>query len=598
MPLPLHRRLSTTLALPALLGLLLGSGCYKEGVGFVGEEPQGDDDDSWTGVGDDDDDASGDDDDDGSPSEGDADGDGIPDDIEGDEDTDGDGIPDYLDTDSDGDGIPDSEEGYDDTDGDGIPNFEDNDSDNDGIPDDQDDDTDGDGISNEDEGDGDTDGDGINDSNDLDSDNDGVTDDEEVANGTDPLNNDTDGDGWTDLQEQYCGSDPTDPNDVCVGTNGIQVNGWEVNTVQVTYETQIQMGDVMFILDETGSMQGTLDDVAANFQSVASDINAFIPDLTFGVGSHDDYVFGDMGSADFGDKPFKRHQQQTSDLSAAQSALGSLTAEGGADWSESQIEALYQAATGAGYDQDCDGVYDSDTDVLPFISDPTDAFNGAVAGTYSPATGGGNLGGNGFRPGAVPILVYATDSTVRNATPPYGEGPKGATPPAGCDPDASAPMLSAALSDINARAIGVAANTPDPITAMQMVAGFTDSWLDFNGNGTADADEWMVYSSSSYNIVDQVVDGIEEFTANITYDMEMVTTDPTGAITDVDPPVMYDVPALNTVTFTITLEPTPDALATMFSDTVFVVPTTLLGDGGVVLAEWDLSFVVSMTGAP
>jgi len=595
MPSTLARLLSRYAAIPAsLLLLLAGSGCYQDSLGFV-DEPTGDDDDDggWTGVGDDDDAAG--DDDDATGTEGDADGDGIPDDVEGDGDTDGDGIPDYLDTDSDGDGIPDSEEGYDDTDGDGVPNYQDDDSDGDGTPDGEDGDTDGDGISNEDEGTGDSDGDGIPDANDTDSDNDGVPDDEEVANGTDPLSSDTDGDGWTDLQEQYCGSDPTDPNDVCEGTNGIQVNGWEVNEVQVTFETQIQMGDVMFILDETGSMQGTLDDVADNFQDVADDINAFIPDLTFGVGSHDDYVFEDMGSADFGDKPFKRHQQQTTNLGAAQSALASLTAEGGADWSESQIEALYQAATGFGYDQDCDGQYDPETDVLPFIADANDAFNGTESGTYSPATGGGNLGGNGFRPGAVPILVYATDATVRNATAPYGEGPKGATPPAGCDPDASAPMLSAALSDINARAIGVAANTPDPITAMEMVAGFTDSWLDLNGNGSADADEWMVYSSGSYNIVDQVVDGIEEFTANVTYDMEMVTTDPTGAITDVDPPVMYDVPALNTVTFTITLEPTPDTLATMFSDTVFVVPTTLLGDGGVVLAEWDLSFVVSVT---
>ena len=123
----------------------------------------------------------------------------------------------------------------------------------------------------------------------------------------------------------------------------------------MTYETQIQLGDVVFILDETGSMQGTLDDVADNFQTAAADINAFIPDLTFGVASHDDYVFGDMGSADFGDLPFKRHQQQTSSLSSAQSALAGLTAEGGTDWSESQIEALYQAALYTGRPYQADG---------------------------------------------------------------------------------------------------------------------------------------------------------------------------------------------------------------------------------------------------
>jgi hypothetical protein len=587
------------LALFAGLGLL-SAGCYGEPIGFVNEpQPQADDDDLF-GAGDDDDD--GDDDDaTGEPLPGDADGDGIPDEVEGDGDQDGDGIPNYLDPDSDGDGIPDAMEGYDDTDGDGIPDYLDTDSDGDGTPDGEDDDIDGDGISNEDEGTGDTDGDGIPDANDTDSDNDGVPDEDEIANGTDPGSNDSDGDGWTDLQEQMCGSDPTDPEDVCVGTNGIQVDAYSVNVVEVTFDTAIQMGDIMFLLDETGSMQGTLDDVADNFQDVADEINALIPDLTFGVASYDDYNYTPpgvdpgygFGSGD--DLPFKRRQQQTTNLAAAQAALGALVAGGGDDWTESTVEALYQAATGAGYDQDCDGIFDPETDVQPFITSPTDAFNGNVIGTYNASVPGtGTDGGNAFRPGAVPILVYSTDATVRNAFPPYGEGPKGASPPGGCDPDASAPMLSSALSDINARAIGVAAVTTDPVPAMEMVAGFTDSWLDLNGNGSADAGEWMVYSSQTSTIVDQVVAGIEEFTANVTYDLELVATDPAGAFVNVSPSVMYDVPALNTVTFTITLTPTPGALATMFSDTVYVVPVTLLGDGGVVLQQWDLSFVVSV----
>ncbi len=590
-----------TLALLASLALL--SGCYGEPLGFVTDPPQTqqDDDDLW-GAGDDDDNAGDDDDATGTPTEGDQDGDGIPDEVEGDGDQDGDGIPNYLDPDSDGDGIPDSMEGYDDTDGDGVPDFLDTDSDGDGVPDGEDTDIDGDGISNEDEGTGDTDGDGIPDANDTDSDNDGIPDADEVDQGTDPGSADSDGDGWTDLQEQMCGSNPNDPNDICEGTNGIQVEAWTVNEVEVTFDTAIQMGDIMFLLDETGSMQGTLDDVADNFIDVAGEINSLIPDLTFGVASFDDYNYTPpgldpgygYGSGD--DLPFKRRQQQTTDLSAAQSALASLVAGGGDDWTESTIEALYQAATGAGYDQDCDGIFDPGTDVQPFVTSPTDAFNGNVIGTFnSGVTGTGSLGGNAFRPGAVPILVYSSDATVRNAFPPYGEGPKGSMPPTGCDPDASAPMLSSALSDINAKAIGVAAVTSDPVSAMEMVAGFTDSWLDLNGNGSADAGEWMVYESTNSTIVDQVVAGIEEFTANVTYDLEMVATDPAGAIVSVDPPVMYDVPALNTVTFTITLTPTPDALATMFSDTVYVVPVQLLGDGGVILAEWDLSFLVSVS---
>ena len=542
----------------------------------------------------------------------DSDDDGIPDSVEGNDDADGDGIPNYLDDDSDGDGIPDTDEGWDDIDGDGVPNFLDEDSDGDGIPDGEDDDYDGDGIPNDEEGTGDSDGDGIPDYADPDSDNDGILDGDEVDNGTDPYDDDTDGDGWTDLQEQICGSDPLDPQSTCDGyTEEIPAN--LTSTVVVTFETQVQMGDVMFILDETGSMQGTLDDVKNNFQNVASEVADFIPNLTFGVGSFDDYNFGSMGAGS--DRPFHHRQQQTSDLTLAQSALNGLYAGGGWDWPESTVEALYQAAFGFGYDQDCDGVFDSATDVLPFRAstvDPSDsstsadAFNGTAGERYDPSVPGtGTLGGNGFRDGAVPILVYTTDATVRNSGVSPNEGPKfsqfqssgGSLPILPwndfCQNDASLIMLSQPLADINAKTIGVTARTQDALGAMTSIATATDSYLDLNGNDAPDTGEYMVYSSGSYDIVDKVVQGIEEFTANVTYDMNMEANDPDEAIVTVDPIAYYNIPALNTVSFTLTLEPTPAAAASMFSDTVYVVPTTLYGDGSVVLAEWDLIFVIT-----
>ena len=519
----------------------------------------------------------------------DSDGDGIPDSVEGAGDTDGDGIPDYLDEDSDGDGIPDADEGYDDIDGDGIPNFQDTDSDGDGIPDSVDDDYDGDGIPNDVEGDVDSDGDGIPDWLDPDSDNDGIPDSEETD--TDPTNPDTDGDGWSDLQEQLCGSDPLDPTDFCDGQQ-IPLPAYVTSSVEVTYETQVQLGDVMFILDETGSMQGTLDDVTDRFTEVVDEVALLIPSLTFGVASYDDYNFGNMGGGN--DLPFKRQQQQTSNLGLVQTALQGLSAGGGADWPESTIEALYQAATGFGYDQNCNGSYDSGTDVRPFNTLPVDAFGGGTPGEYDASVvGSGDLGGNGFRQGAVPILVYATDATVRNAFPPYGEGPNGNTPPTGCAQDAAAAFLGAALQSIDARAIGVAAGTTDAVEAMEDVAEFTGSWFDYNGNGVADSGEHMVYPSNGYNVVDQVVQGISEFTANVTYNLTLEAEDPADAIVDVDPPSYSDVLAQNEVTFTLTIEPDSTAVVSMFSDIVYVVPTVLYGDGTVILAQWDLVFVIS-----
>ena len=525
----------------------------------------------------------------------DSDGDGIPDNQEGAFDPDGDGIPNYLDEDSDGDGIPDADEGWDDTDGDGVPNYLDPDSDGDGVPDGEDEDLDGDGIPNSEEGDGDTDGDGVPDYADPDSDNDGIPDEEEAADpDSDPYNADSDGDGWTDLQEQVCGSDPSDPDDECDGFNVPNVPAFEVSTVELTFDTQIQLGDVMFLIDETCSMTPTIDDVKNNFMSAAGEIAALIPDLTYGVASFDDYNYGEMGSGD--DLPFKPQQQQTSDVGLAQAALSSLTADGGDDITESSVEALYQAASGFGYDQGCDGSYDADTDVLPFNTDPVDAFGGGTGGWANPSTPGtGTLGGNGFREGAVPILVYATDAPMRNSFPPYNQGPKSNSPPPGCAMDAAAPMLTNALADINAKTIGVAVGGSDPLSGMQLVALATDSWVDLDGDGNDDPEEYMVYQSDDYDIVDKVVDGIAEFTANVRYDLTMEAIDPTEAIVDIDPPAYFNVPALNTVTFTLTLEPTPDAMATMFSDTVIVVPVTLYGDGAVVLAQWDVSFLISVT---
>ena len=42
------------------------------------------------------------------------------------------------------------------------------------------------------------------------------------------------------------------------------------------------------------------------------------------------------------------------------------------------MEALYQALSGAGYDMNCDGVYDAETDVLPFIASAADPFGGTA----------------------------------------------------------------------------------------------------------------------------------------------------------------------------------------------------------------------------
>jgi hypothetical protein len=223
----------------------------------------------------------------------DSDNNGIPDAREGTGDNDGDGIPDYADEDDDDDGLTDAEELMGridfprDTDDDGIPDFRDPDSDNDtildgterldrdtdgdGVPDREDLDSDDDGIPDSVEaGDDDlstlpvdSDGDRLPDYRDADSDNDGLPDANEAAAGTDPTNGDTDGDGVSDLIEVGAGTDALDPAD------NPRANGDFVFVVPfeeparpsrdtLLFRTNVQLADVYFLFDITGSMSGEI----------------------------------------------------------------------------------------------------------------------------------------------------------------------------------------------------------------------------------------------------------------------------------------------------------------------------------------------------
>ena len=123
-----------------------------------------------------------------------------------------------------------------------------------------------------------------------------------------------------------------------------------------------------------------------------------------------------FGSASTGDRPFILRQQVTDNRDAVQTAMAAVDIHSGYDTPESTMEAIYQGIMGDGYDQNCNGVYEASTDVLPFIADPGDAFSGTAGQSYqSDSSGGGTIGGFGFREHALPVIVYAptTDSAMR-----------------------------------------------------------------------------------------------------------------------------------------------------------------------------------------
>ncbi|MCZ7681084.1 MAG: hypothetical protein M5U28_20770 [Sandaracinaceae bacterium] len=260
----------------------------------------------------------------------DADGDGIADQAEGMSDFDGDGVPNHLDDDSDGDGIPDREEhqgnipcSLPDSDGDRVPNWLDRDSDNDGLSD----------------------------------------ADERARFSTDPYNRDSDGDGVTDLGEALgTMTDPNDPSSTIDPDDFFLVLPYNDAPVDrdLEFGTNLQVADVYFLIDTTGSMQSAIDNVTSSISSLSTQIRMRIANVQMGVGQYRDFpnsadIFDFYAYGSPGDMPYANEQSITDDLSAVQAALGRLGAGGGADGPESSTEALYQTATGGGRDLDLRG---------------------------------------------------------------------------------------------------------------------------------------------------------------------------------------------------------------------------------------------------
>lgn len=410
--------------------------------------------------------------------------------------------------DSDGDGIADIAEGTGDTDGDGIPNTADTDSDNDGISD-----------ADEHVGVGpctnrDADGDGRPDSLDTDSDNDGIDDrTEREVNGTDPYNRDTDGDGFTDLGEVAAGTDARDPMSVIPDEDFFVVLPYMSGpqTRSLRFGTNLQLADVYFLIDTTGSMGEPLANVRTSLSRIAAEIRTEIPDIHLGVGHHEDFPFGSAfgGYGSAGDEVYVNLQDITDDLAAVQTALNGLALGNGGDGPESQVEGLYQTATGEGGDWRYTG-----------------------GGSYSiarrrcpafPDEDGNRIGYPCFRPGALPIVVLVTDVIFHNGIDtsfPGGTAYTGISPSPHTFDDAAN-----ALRDIGARFIGVG------------IDGYGETDMAEMGRRTGSVDGSgapLFYSAAAGNVSDAIIEGIRTLAGSTPQDVTTRAVNRFGNPGDVD----------------------------------------------------------------
>lgn len=505
-------------------------------------------------------------------------------------DSDSDGTPNYLDSDSDADGVGDVfeagtsiwEENPDDADGDGTPNYLDADSDADGIPDATEA-----GVTSAAAAPRDTDGDGDPDFLDADSDGDGLTDRRENENtGTNPYLADSDSDGFTDGAEIQAGTNPSDGSSVI---EGIYVTVSERTSVEeeFSFELNIQMGDVAFLLDTTGSMGGTIDGMKAQYGDIVTALSAALPDAQYGVATFDDYAYSSYGSSSSGDRPFILKQQITSDVGRVQSALSSISLHYGGDGPESGMEGLYQTLSGLGFDQDCNDSFDSDTDVRPFIAKPSDAFAGNGGQSWASASpGGGQEGGMGFRPYALPVVVYATDNYLRDPDNGYG-----AT--AACSNPAGRSEVVAAAANAGAYLIGISTGGSTPMAQMNDLAIATLSRADLDGDGRADDNLVFTWSGSSTALRDTIVNSIASLVGSVQFSevrLEVVG-DSHGFVRRISPEVvtLSSTAAGQVLDFTLGFR---GAVAATEEDQIFLLTLNIVGDGSILLDTLDIFVLV------
>lgn len=397
-----------------------------------------------------------------------------------------------------------------------------------------------------------------------------------------------------------CDDDPCDEGDPCADDDtGVDDDtGEPVDTGEpmeewvdfkeehrANLELEVNQVDVAFLIDTTSSMNGTAQAMANEFNDIVDELDASIPSAAYGYATYRDHPYGSFAESD--DRPFELAQQITMDTIAVQDELDATVTSGGGDTTESGMEALYQALTGQGYDQNGNGLFDADADVLPFnlASDAVFAGSSAVAEDTA-VVGGGSIGGMGFRDGSLPVIVYATDATLR-------------------DPDAGNPTpldatFSAGASDVTveadalgARLIGVATQT-NPVSQMEDLANATNSLYDGTGDGTADDPLVFLWTGSSADFRGTVVDAIEGMLENVTFTTvtAVVTGNSYGFATTVTPASYSNITVGSTAVdldFNVDISGT---VAASTSDQTFPLTLEIYGDSTTLLGTRDVSVTV------
>ena len=358
-------------------------------------------------------------------------------------------------------------------------------------------------------------------------------------------------------------------------------------TSEASLDLEVEQVDVAFLLDTTSSMGSTANAMAAEFGEIVDELASSITDGAYAYATFDDYNYAPYGYS--ADRPFILQQQMTTDIGLVQTALDGTTIHSGGDGPESAIEGLFQGLTGVGYDQTSDGTYDATVDVLPFLADVDDAFNGVESGTYDPSIPGTGIeGGYGFRDGSLPVIVYATDAHLRDADNPTYGTPVDANFTAG-----STDVIDASI-DMGARLIGVATNSISPVDQMTDLALATDSLYEADADGVIDDPLVFTWAGSSAAFRDTVVEAIEGMLDSVTFSSvtAVVAGNTYGFATNVTPASYSNITvgsAAVSLAFSVDIAGSVPASTI---DQTFPLTLEIYGDGTTLLGTQDVTVVV------
>jgi hypothetical protein len=149
-------------------------------------------------------------------------------------------------------------------------------------------------------------------------------------------------------------------------------------TDTLKFSTNIQQVDVAFVMDTTGSMGGSIDNLKTALSgTLLTQLQAAIPNVSMALVDHKDFGQGDPWGVNV-------RQVSTTNINLMKTAVNAMSASGGGDLPEAAIGAMFYALTGA-------------------------ANNGSPSiAAHTPAAG--TFGGVDFRNGSVPVVVEITDA--------------------------------------------------------------------------------------------------------------------------------------------------------------------------------------------